>query len=599
MADEIIITGRDATSVIVDTSGVDTIVADTVYIQGVPGNGSGGGGGSVESVAGRTGDVVLSSADLTDAALLATYAELSSGLATKANSTHTHAPADITGTAVITTDPRLSDARTPTTHSHPTSDINDSTATGRSVLTAADATAARTAINAGTSNLAIGTTDTTAAAGNRQATQTAIGMVELATTAEATTGTDTTRAVTPVGLKAVADTKANSNHTHTSADISDLTESVQDVVGSMVSAAGGTYDDAAGTVTLPSGSSSFPIQYVALTSNHTQTTTGWPTDQPVAVVYTQDATGSRTVTYNGQPITIKTQPGSETMVIYTPIGSTWWPKVIEGIGADGTPVGPVSVTASAPTWTDDIINGGGTWTNATTTGVTYAPASGTANPGQVVTVTATAQSGYTLTGTTSWNHTFPNAPSAVSVTDSFNRADNATSLGTTETGGKTWEIAGGSTWGITGNKAGMLVGTAIRGHANVDLGATNMAVEARMNVLGRAGSYPSIVGRYVDPTNCYMLQNSDAAGENKTILVRIGGVNTFLATSLSIPNNGLLKLTLVEEGSDTRVKVYADGVEVWSGLATIANRPNGTKAGLFAYTADSSARFDDFKAESL
>lgn len=44
--------------------------------------------------------------------------------------------------------------------------ISDSTAIGRSVLTAVDAAAARTAIGAGTSSLAIGTTGTTAAAGN-------------------------------------------------------------------------------------------------------------------------------------------------------------------------------------------------------------------------------------------------------------------------------------------------------------------------------------------------------------------------------------------------------------------------------------------------
>ncbi len=44
--------------------------------------------------------------------------------------------------------------------------ISDSTATGRSVLTAATAAAARTAIGAGTSDLALGTTSTTALAGN-------------------------------------------------------------------------------------------------------------------------------------------------------------------------------------------------------------------------------------------------------------------------------------------------------------------------------------------------------------------------------------------------------------------------------------------------
>lgn len=45
-------------------------------------------------------------------------------------------------------------------------DITDSTAVGRSVLTAADAAAARTAIGAGTSSLTLGTTGTTALAGN-------------------------------------------------------------------------------------------------------------------------------------------------------------------------------------------------------------------------------------------------------------------------------------------------------------------------------------------------------------------------------------------------------------------------------------------------
>ena len=75
MADEIIITGREAASIVVDTSGIPAIVADfpveqnlvveTVYVQGIPGNG-GGGGGAVDSVAGRTGDVVLSSEDITD-----------------------------------------------------------------------------------------------------------------------------------------------------------------------------------------------------------------------------------------------------------------------------------------------------------------------------------------------------------------------------------------------------------------------------------------------------------------------------------------------------------------------------------------------------
>jgi hypothetical protein len=46
-------------------------------------------------------------------------------LAGKAASAHAHSPTEITGTAVITTDSRLSDARTPTAHSHAESEVTN------------------------------------------------------------------------------------------------------------------------------------------------------------------------------------------------------------------------------------------------------------------------------------------------------------------------------------------------------------------------------------------------------------------------------------------------------------------------------------------
>lgn len=54
----------------------------------------------------------------------------------------------------------------PSAHTHTASQISDSTVTGRALMTAADANAARSAIGAGTSSLALGTTAGTAAAGN-------------------------------------------------------------------------------------------------------------------------------------------------------------------------------------------------------------------------------------------------------------------------------------------------------------------------------------------------------------------------------------------------------------------------------------------------
>ena len=84
---------------------------------------------------------------------------------------------------------------------------------GKPAVVAAGTTQAdaRTAIGAGTSNLTIGTTSTTAKAGNYtppDASTTVKGIIELATTVDATTGTDTTRAVTPAGLKAAMDAPA-------------------------------------------------------------------------------------------------------------------------------------------------------------------------------------------------------------------------------------------------------------------------------------------------------------------------------------------------------------------------------------------------------
>lgn len=118
----------------------------------------------------------------------------------------------------------------PSAHSQAASTISDSTATGRAVLTAADAAAARTAIGAGTSSLVLGPTGSDAAAGNHGH---AIG--------------DTS------GLQAALDGKSATGHTHTSGQVTDLTESVQDTVGAMVVAGSNvtaTYDDGSGTLTI-------------------------------------------------------------------------------------------------------------------------------------------------------------------------------------------------------------------------------------------------------------------------------------------------------------------------------------------------------------
>jgi len=67
--------------------------------------------------------------------------------------------------------------------------ITDSTATGRAILTAASAAAARTAIGAGTSDLALGSTETTAAAGDHGHIIAGVNGLQAALDAKATTAT--------------------------------------------------------------------------------------------------------------------------------------------------------------------------------------------------------------------------------------------------------------------------------------------------------------------------------------------------------------------------------------------------------------------------
>ncbi|WP_395759480.1 hypothetical protein OIE82_27140 [Streptomyces althioticus] len=88
----------------------------------------------------------------------------------------------------------------------PTADtLSGATTVGRAVMKASDATAARSAIGAGTSNLAIGTTSTTAKAGDYVPTYSEV------------TGKPSTFAPT---IGTTSTTAAAGNHTHTASTVS-------------------------------------------------------------------------------------------------------------------------------------------------------------------------------------------------------------------------------------------------------------------------------------------------------------------------------------------------------------------------------------------
>lgn len=135
-------------------------------------------------------------------------------------------------------------------HTHPSTDIDESTATGRSVIAAASALAARTAIGAGTSNLALGTSSSTAKAGDYQPTatnisdSTAIGRTILTAADAAAVRTATGAGTSSLALGSTGTTAAAGNHTHTAAAVSaveavtaglkmrEMTQAAYDALGS-------------------------------------------------------------------------------------------------------------------------------------------------------------------------------------------------------------------------------------------------------------------------------------------------------------------------------------------------------------------------------
>lgn len=111
---------------------------------------AGGGGGSAPDATTTAKGIVQLAGDLGGTAAAPTVP----GLAGKANTSHTHSTAQVTGL-----DTALA-GKASSSHTHPASQVSDSTTVGRSVLTAADAAAARTAIGAQVSGAIGGVTVT-------------------------------------------------------------------------------------------------------------------------------------------------------------------------------------------------------------------------------------------------------------------------------------------------------------------------------------------------------------------------------------------------------------------------------------------------------
>lgn len=186
----------------------------------------------------------------------------------------------------------------------------------------------------------------------------------------------------------------------------------------------------------------------------------WTTPTITGVTYTP-ANGTASP---GQAVTINASAKAG----YVLSGTVSWTHTFptKPVVVDPEEPDPISVSAPAPTWGPDNESGGGTWTTTATTGVVYSAPSGTASPGQYITITATAAEGYVLVGTSSWSFAFPDVPAAApsparywDVEPFFDSIDNGMPV-TLAPGGTDFIQAYGITLGIqVASEGGVLDGT--------------------------------------------------------------------------------------------------------------------------------------------
>ena len=400
------------------------------------------------------------------------------------------------------------------------------------------------------------------------------------------------------------------------------TEGVQDVVGAMVAASGGSYNDAAGTITLPSGGGGATVDWVTLTSTGQAITLPTPTQgTQLIVVLTQDATGGRSADWSGEDIvweggatpTVPTGPSER--AVFTLLGTgTGWLGFLSG--TFGAPVVPDTTNPTAGTLAGSMVtqttfrltvsgasdnqalhaqpysfslDNGTTW-SAYQVSPIYDATGRTANTGYQCRHRTRDAAGNVSTGTAITVTTL--AASIAAITDSFNRADSTTGLGTTDTG-QTWEQIGTGILGIIGGTAYRVTSNAA---AVVDFGQADMMVSHKIVVSGDyfAGHF----ARYVDANNCYSLDTSSAGGLGQVKVMRVIGGSSIAtgATIASIANGDTLGVSYKEVAGGTEIKMYKNGVLVATDTDRTAGRPMGTKAGLKPHN-NGNIRLDDFRIE--
>lgn len=386
----------------------------------------------------------------------------------------------------------------------------------------------------------------------------------------ATGGTDT---LTPADIGAQpAGSYAPASHTQGSSTITDLTEAVQDVVGAMVAAAGGTYDDAAGTITLPSGGGG--------------TVTTEQIIAAVGVVNGTNATSAQVAAWDAAGIIVL----STSPVINDTTDPTW--SATLSVTDPDTDAATIVATALA---SDDIAVTGyerkidaGAWAPITPSGLNFDITGLTLGTEYTVQLRAHDAAG---NYSTPLSVTFTTAQARAPITDTFNRADSVTTLGSTDTG-QAWQTVYG-TAGISGNQARAYTNSA---RSVIDLGAANMSVAVDLTT---SAPYIGLVVRWADANNYIFAdtQTEDSFRLYKVIAGVQSAVGGYILSGLAVPRR--IALEAFDDGTGTTVRRYINGALVATDFIGDANRPHGTKGGLTLGANSQTARFDNFEIKEI
>lgn len=191
----------------------------------------------------------------------------------------------------------------------------------------------------------------------------------------------------------------------------------------------------------------------------------------------------------------------------------------------------------------------------------------------------------------------------VVVSDSFNRADSASSLGTADTG-QVWSSAVG-TWGISSNRAYAVGTPSNTWAASVNAGAnpstTTIMVSAR--IYNRAATrYPVIFLGAASGSDTHFSNPPNGAyriyanGNTSQVVVINGtaGAATFACTST---DGALFAIRSTPAGANCTVEVLVEGVVL--GSISAAAR-TGTWCGIgTGNSTDGPVRWEDFKVETF